>query len=72
MPGMSRKKLGIALAVWDTAWKAIAIMVATRNRQMKWVPVLTIVNSAGILPMVYLWKFSGPRLDDDLDAEPAA
>lgn len=43
-----------ALVAWDTSWKAVAIRRAIKNGQRAWVPVLAMVNSAGLLPMLYL------------------
>jgi hypothetical protein len=39
---------------WDTAWKAVAIRRALKNGHRAWVPVLALVNSAGLLPMLFL------------------
>jgi len=61
---MNRKNVGVVVFAWDTLWKLIAVLVAVRNRQFKWIVPLLVVNSVGILPMVYLWKFSGPRAED--------
>lgn len=66
---MNRKNVGILLFAWDSLWKTIAVLVAVRNRQFKWVGPLVAVNSLGILPMVYLWKFAGPRLDESDEDE---
>ena len=46
--------LGILLGAWDTAWKVVAIHRAVTNRQWRWIVPLATVNSAGILPMLYL------------------
>lgn len=43
-----------ALVSWDTAWKAVAIRRALKNGHRAWVPVLALVNSAGVLPMLFL------------------
>ena len=53
-----KKRVGIAVAVWDGAWKVAALVVAVRNRQWRWVVPLATVSSAGVLPMVYLWRFA--------------
>ncbi len=55
------KRAGIVVALWDTAWKAVAIRRAVRNRQWKWVPVLAVVNSAGLLPLLYLARWGRAR-----------
>lgn len=66
---MSKKRIGTAIFLWDTAWKAVAIVTAIRNRQYRWIGPLVLVNSVGILPMVYLLRFAG-REEDELNEEP--
>ncbi|MCL4232085.1 MAG: hypothetical protein KJ053_10915 [Dehalococcoidia bacterium] len=51
------KRAGLAVAAWDAAWKAIAIRRAIKNRHWKWVPVLAAVNSAGLVPLLYLTRW---------------
>jgi|GEM_PF-3132119 len=56
---MSKKRIGTAIFLWDTAWKAVAIVTAIRNRQYRWIGPLLLVNSVGIFPLVYLLRFAG-------------
>ncbi len=58
------KYLRILLTAWDTAWKAAAIRRAVQNRQWRWVLPLATVNSAGILPMLYLARWAKAAEDD--------
>jgi hypothetical protein len=53
-------RLLTVVLIWDSTWKAAAIIKAVRRRQFRWVVPLAIVNSAGMLPMLYLWRFSRP------------
>jgi hypothetical protein len=48
----------IVLALWDMVWKAIAMWRASRNNQKAWYVVILIINTVGILPILYLlfWK----------------
>lgn len=46
------------LLIWDSAWKAAAITRAVKRRNYRWIVPLAVVNSMGILPMLYLWRFS--------------
>lgn len=41
-------------AVWELAWKGMALWKAGRNSQQGWFIVLLVVNSVGILPIIYL------------------
>lgn len=44
----------ITVAVWDLAWKGVALWKASQRKEKGWFVVLLIVNSAGILPIIYL------------------
>jgi methionyl-tRNA synthetase len=47
----------IVLAVWEIVWKGMALWKAARNSQTGWFVALFILNTAGILPIVYLVFF---------------
>lgn len=49
----------LPLMIWDTVWKLVAIRRAIQLKHYKMIPVLAIANSAGLLPMGYLWKNRG-------------
>lgn len=44
----------IVLAIWELIWKGLALWRAAQRRQLYWFVAILIVNSAGILPIVYL------------------
>ena len=46
-----------ALAIWDLIWKAFGLWKAARNGQIKWFVAILIINSIGILPIIYLQFF---------------
>lgn len=48
--------LGVAL-FWTIAWKGIALWHSARNRQFVWFIVLLVVNTFGILEIVYFLFF---------------
>jgi hypothetical protein len=50
--------LFFAMLVWSFAWKAIALWHAGRNGQRWWFVALLIVNTVGILEIVYLKWFA--------------
>lgn len=52
----------IAFVVWAFAWKAIALWHAGRNGQRIWFIALLLVNSIGILEIIYLKWF---QVDDN-------
>lgn len=45
--------LGI-LIVWDLVWRGLALWRAGGNGQKGWFIALLIINSVGILPIIYL------------------
>lgn len=48
----------ILLIVWSAAWKGIALWRAGRNRHLAWFIVMCILNTAGILEIIYIFAFS--------------
>lgn len=59
-----------ALAIWSLIWKGLALWRAGRNYQKAWFVVMLIVNTAGILEILYLFVFSKMK-DRNLPANPA-
>jgi len=51
----------IALAIWDAVWKLIALWKSARNDQLAWFICLAIINTIGILPIVYILFFQNKR-----------
>ena len=49
----------VILAIWDLVCKGLALWKAARNKVKYWFTVLFIINSAGILPIIYLKFFAG-------------
>lgn len=47
----------IPLMIWDVVWKGIALWHAARNGQKYWFVALMLINSVGIVPIVYLKFF---------------
>ena len=45
------------LVIWSTIWKGIALWKAARSKRRVWFIILLIVNTAGILEIIYLKKF---------------
>lgn len=46
------------LAIWELIWKGLALWRAGRNKQVAWFVVMLILNTAGILEIIYLLFFS--------------
>lgn len=47
----------VAIMIWDTVWKGIALWKSGRNSQLAWFVCIIIFNTAGILPIIYLAFF---------------
>ena len=45
------------LAVWELIWRSIALWKAAGHKQLTWFIVLAILNTAGILPIIYILFF---------------
>ncbi|MEO8066015.1 MAG: DUF5652 family protein [Candidatus Doudnabacteria bacterium] len=55
----------IVLAVlWSLVWKGLALWRAARHSDTGWFVVLLIVNTLGILEILYLYVFSKKRKTD--------
>lgn len=49
--------LFLLLTTWDLIWKGISLWKAARHSQRNWFVALLIINSLGILPIIYLKFF---------------
>ncbi len=50
--------LFILLIIWSLIWKGIALWKAARNGHQGWFIVMLIVNTVGILEIIYIYGFS--------------
>jgi methionyl-tRNA synthetase len=48
----------LPLAIWDLFWRGKALWRASKNNQVGWFIALLLVNSIGILPLIYLAFFA--------------
>lgn len=48
----------IPVLVWSLAWKGVALWRAARNGQKAWFVVLLVLNTIGLLEIVYVLGFS--------------
>ena len=51
------------LLAWSVAWKAVALWKAARRNHLVWFIILTIVNTAGILEVIYIFLVAKGRDD---------
>lgn len=52
-----------AFMIWDVIWKGIGLWKAGRNNQLGWFIAILIVNSVGILPIIYILGFQKKRAE---------
>ncbi len=50
--------LFLALIIWSLAWKGTALWKAAQNNQRNWFIALLILNTLGILEIIYIFYFS--------------
>ncbi len=67
MPGISptlatflASPVGILVLLWSILWKGIALWKAARRRQLVWYVAFVIINTVGILPIIYIFLLA-PR-----------
>lgn len=48
----------LLLLLWSIAWKGLALWKAAREGSKPWFVVLLVVNTVGILEILYLYVFS--------------
>lgn len=51
----------IAIVIWSIPWKGFALWKSARRGESIWFIVLLLINTAGILEILYLFFFSNTR-----------
>lgn len=51
----------LILVLWELFWKGIALWKAARESQRYWFIAILILNTAGILPILYIFLFKKGR-----------
>ena len=46
-----------AILIWSMIWKGLALWKAGRNNQLVWFVAMFLINSVGILPIIYIVWF---------------
>jgi len=47
----------LLLVIWTFVWKGIALWYSARNNQINWFMFFLLINTVGILPIIYLKFF---------------
>ena len=50
--------LMLVVMVWDLVWKLLAMWKAAKRNSAVWFAALLLFNTAGILPILYIYVFS--------------
>jgi len=50
------------LLTWSLIWRGLALWRAAKQAQRNWFIVLLIINTLGILDILYLFRFSHKRM----------
>ena len=45
----------VPLVLWSAIWKGIALWKAARRDQLGWYIALLIINTVGVLPIIYIF-----------------
>lgn len=54
----------LLIAVWSVLWKGLALWRAAKRGDMYWFIAILLINSLGILELIYLFVVSGAKLSD--------
>ena len=54
-----------ALFIWSLLWKGLALWRAAKQSQRNWYLAILILNTVGILEIVYLFQFSKTKMTLD-------
>jgi methionyl-tRNA synthetase len=66
MNPLAQSPIWLAVIIWSVIWKGIALWRAANSKQKNWFIVLMLpINTAGIIELVYLFKFAKKRLTLD-------
>lgn len=57
----------LIIALWSLFWKSLALWHAAKNRQRLWFIALLIINTVGILEIVYLAWFAKDASGENSD-----
>ena len=54
----------VLLIAWSLIWKGLALWRSAKRGEMIWFIVFLILNTAGILEIIYLFLITGAKLSD--------
>lgn len=54
----------LVVVLWSLVWKALALWRAAKRGDMWWFIAMLLLNTAGILEIIYLFAITGAKLSD--------
>jgi hypothetical protein len=54
----------VLLVLWSIFWKGLALWRSANRGEKVWFIILLVVNTAGILEIIYLFMVTGAKLSD--------
>ncbi len=48
----------LLLIIWSMIWKGIALWKAARHKDLAWFVIMFLINTIGILEIIYIFGFS--------------
>ncbi len=54
----------VLLILWSLLWKGLALWRSAKRGEKVWFVILLILNTAGILEIIYLFLVTGAKLSD--------
>ena len=54
--------LFVAIAIWSFVWKLLSMWKSARKKQVGWFIVLALLNTVGILQILYYFFFSEMKI----------
>ncbi|RJQ38092.1 MAG: hypothetical protein C4555_05340 [Dehalococcoidia bacterium] len=57
--------------IWSMVWKGIALWRAGRNGHLAWFIIMFIINTLGILEIIYIFGFSRKKVTPAQPTQPA-
>lgn len=49
----------LVVIAWDIAWRGVGLWRASRHNHLSWFVVILLINSVGILPIIYILTHRG-------------
>ena len=62
--------LYVALIIWELVWKLMGMWTAAKNKSILWFIFIGIINTIGILPILYIYIFSKMGREEVKDKVP--